>query len=329
MNARMPPRLSLDLLRGFRAAARHLSFTRAAHELSVTQPAISREIKALEDRLGQPLFRRVNRTLQLTHAGEELYRAADEALTLIDATDRTARGRGADAFRDDNHALASLWLVPRLPQFTRRDPELDVRLAASNDAVDLGREHLDLAIRYLPPGADIPGGEWLVDYKQVPVCSPRLDRDKWRRIRDVADLAQHTLLDFETVLYGRPWYDWERWTSAMKVRVIKAAGMMRFSHYDQVIQSAIEGSGVAIGKLPHLARHLRDGLLCAPLGRDWVAPLGSFHIVVAPGAAQRDAVASFVGWLREVTRDDARSTPVPLRDAGPSSARPRSSRVSG
>src|SRR5512145_3004004 len=93
MERRRRPRLSLDLLRGFHAAARHLSFTRAARELSVTQPAISREIKVLEEQLGQPLFRRVNRTLQLTQAGEELYRAVHEALALVDgATERLSSG---------------------------------------------------------------------------------------------------------------------------------------------------------------------------------------------------------------------------------------------
>ena len=152
MERRRPPRLSLDLLRGFRAAARHPSFTRAARELHVTQPAISREIKALETQLGQPLFLRANRTLTLTQAGEQLYRASDDALALIDAAAERISGGGGALSVTTTTALASLWLVPRLARFTRRHPDIDVRIAASNDTVDIEREHLDLAIRYVRPG---------------------------------------------------------------------------------------------------------------------------------------------------------------------------------
>jgi DNA-binding transcriptional LysR family regulator len=95
MNSRRPPRVSLDLLRGFRVAARHLSFTRAAQELFVTQPAISREIKTLEEHLGQPLFHRINRALQLTPAGEELYRVAEETLSQLDAVVDRIAGTGS------------------------------------------------------------------------------------------------------------------------------------------------------------------------------------------------------------------------------------------
>ena len=114
MNRKRAPRLSLDLLRGFRAAARHLSFTRAAQDLFVTQSAISREIKTLEEQLGQPLFRRVNRTLQLTPAGEELYRIADETLTQLDAAVERIAGASKVVTVTTTTALASLWLAPRL-----------------------------------------------------------------------------------------------------------------------------------------------------------------------------------------------------------------------
>src|SRR6266571_3114006 len=153
------PRLSLDLLRGFRVAARHLSFTRAASELFVTQPAISREIKTLEEQLGQPLFHRVNRALQLTHAGEELYRAVDEALALIDSTAERLATCEKTLSVTTTTALASLWLAPRLPQFSRLHPGIDVQIAASNDKPDLERDQLDIAIRFVARGADAPNGE--------------------------------------------------------------------------------------------------------------------------------------------------------------------------
>lgn len=309
MNRRRHVRLSLDLLRGFRAAALHLSFTRAARELSVTQSAISREVRTLEEQVGQPLFHRINRALQLTQAGEELFRAADEALALVDAAAERIAGPGRTLAVTTTTALASLWLVPRLPQFTRRHAGIDVRIVASNELLDLERERLDIAIRYLLPGADIAGGEHLVDYRQFPVCSPALARDPARPLRSPADLAQHVLLDFETVLYGRAWYDWQRWSSAVKLRRSRTAGLMRFSHYDQVVQAALEGGGVAIGKTPHLTRLLREGRLVAPFGREWVAELGSFDLVFAPGAAGRSDIAAFVAWLRGEVEGDGQWEP--------------------
>jgi LysR family glycine cleavage system transcriptional activator len=306
MNA--TPRVSLHLIRGFWFAARHLSFTRAAAELYVTQSAISREIKKLEEQLGQPLFRRVNRTLQLTQAGEELYRAVDEALALIDAaTDRLA---GAQRYLTVTTTvpLASLWLVPRLPRFTQHHPDIDVRIVASNDVLDLVQAHMDIAIRYVSPGGTNSPGKPLVGYSTFPVCTPALMRDPARPLRTVADLAHHVLLEFETTVHGRPWYDWDQWFNVKKIAKFKPAGRQRFSHYDQVVEAALAGSGVAIGKRPHLNSKLLDGTLCAPFGTDGVASLASFHVVTADSATGRGAVGdAFVAWLRNEVRRDERA----------------------
>ena len=308
MNRQRAPRLSLDLLRAFRSAARHLSFTRAAREQFVTQSAISRAMRTLEEQLGQPLFHRVNRALTLTHAGEELYRASDEALGLIDATTDRLTGSAGTLAVTTTTALASTWLVPKLPQFARLHPGTDVRIFASNDMIDLEREHIDVALRFVLPDTDAPNGDCLVEYWQFPVCLPAIARSRKRPLRTVADLASHVRLDFETIVYGRPWYDWEYWFEAMGVRPVAPAGTMRFSHYDQVIEAATEGSGIAIGKWPHLARHLRQGVLCAPLGADGVAHIGGFYLVVARNAVGRESVKAFVAWLRdEVQRDEARA----------------------
>lgn len=309
------PRLSLDLLRAFCIAARHLSFTRAAQELFVTQPAVSREIKTLEDQLGHPLFRRVNRTLQLTHVGQELHRAAEEALALVETAVERIAAPGKALAVTTTTSLASLWLAPRLARFTRVHPGVDVRIAAVNDMVnlDLEREHLDVAIRFVAPGWDIPGGERLVDDETFPVCSPRLARDRTLPLKTSADLARHVLLDFERIAFGRPWSDWAHWFQGMDLRPVKPAGTLHFSHYDQAIQAALEGSGVAIGKRPHLTRYLKDGLLCAPFGRKWVARLGRFSVVIAPAAAKREPVAAFVSWLRSEMLEDDGSMAAPAR----------------
>ena len=152
MNRKRASRLSLDLLRGFRSAARHLSFTRAAQDLFVTQSAISREIKTLEEQLGQPLFRRVNRTLQLTPAGEGLYRIADETLTQLDAEVERITGASKVVAVTTTTGLASLWLAPRLQRFNRAHPGIDVRVVASNDKPNLERDQLDIAIRFVLAG---------------------------------------------------------------------------------------------------------------------------------------------------------------------------------
>ena len=305
MDARRIPRLSLDLLRGFRAAARHLSFTRAAQELFVTQSAVSREVRTLEEQLGAPLFKRRNRTLELTEAGRDLHRAVDEALALIDA----ATGRIVKPVRHLSITvpvpIASMWLVPRLSRFTRLHPEVELRIAASNDTQDLEREDLDLAIRHIlrgNPAPDSANAQFLFEHQTFPVLSPALLRDT--PLRSAADLARHVLLYFETTSDGRPWLDWPWWFESMNLREIYGAGTLRFSHYDQVVQAAIEGAGVAIGRLPHLVQRLRDGSLVAPLGAPGVVTIGTFHILVSP-RAPADLVADFVAWLQHEARDVA------------------------
>jgi LysR family glycine cleavage system transcriptional activator len=306
---RRRPRLSLDLLKGFEAAARHSSFTRAARELSLTQSAISREIKTLEEQLGQPLFRRVNRGLCLTEPGHGLYRAVREALELIDeATDRLVTSGAAERLAvTTSPALASMWLVPKLHRFIRLHPEVDVRVIAAEQMLDLARERLDFAIRWMPSGLSVPGGAALFDVEMFPVCSPMLAHDRSRPLTRPADLARHMLLDLEIVTASGPWSDWEPWLEAMNLADLKPAGTLHFSHYDQVVRAAIDGSGVAIGRHPHNARQLRDGVLVAPFGREAVLNRGTYFGVVVPRSAERAFVKEFVAWLRDEVRDDTKA----------------------
>lgn len=299
------PRISLHLLRGFWVAARRLSFTQAAAELFVTQSAISREIKTIEEQLGQPLFHRVNRRLQLTQAGEELYRAVDEALALIDAAVERVAGSGQALAVTTTIPFASLWLVPRLSRFTQCNPDVSVQIAANDDVVDLKQAHMDIAIRYARRVEDIPGSQWLVDYSTFPVCSPALLNHPSHPLRSVADLRHHVLLEFETTAHGRPWRDWEQWFRAMGIAKVTPSGRQRFSHYDQVIEAALAGSGVAIGKRPHLDARLQEGALCAPFGPGAEASLGGFYLVVADAALGRESVDAFVCWLRDEVRAGA------------------------
>lgn len=327
MKPQRPPRLSLDLLRGFRAAARHLSFTHAAQEVSVTQSAISQEVKTLEEQLGTPLFTRVNRTLRLTQAGEQLYRSVNEALGLIDSTVEQVTGAGRALCITVTVPFASLWLGPRLSRFTRLHPEISLRVIASNDRLDMAREHVDIAIRHSSNGLTPPLQDKIYDYEIFPVCSPALLSGAIP-IRTPADLASHVLLDFETVRNGRPWYDWALWCNAMQIRGLKPAGSLHFSHYDQVIEAAIAGSGIAIGRWPHLANHLRAGILVSPLLDAGVARLGGFYVVVGD-EAPLEQVEAFVTWLRSEADDDTKSRGRPIRThkrASTASARAAASR---
>jgi len=197
------------------------------------------------------VFTRMNRALRLTQAGEELYRAADEALALIDATSERIAGSAQSLSITTSVPLASLWLGPRLPDFARQFPDIGLRVVASNDNLDIAREHVDIAIRFAPAETIPPFNRRLFDVELFPVCSPALIAA--RPLESLADLSNHVLLDLETVRNGRPWFDWQQWMDARGMRALKSAGLLRFSHYDQAIAAAIAGSGVAMGKWPHLA----------------------------------------------------------------------------
>ena len=166
-------------------------------------------VRTIEEQLRTSLFLRVNRALQLTQTGQRLFKATDEALRLIDSAAAQVAGTSRSLALTTTVALASTWLVPLLPRFTRQHPELDLRLVSSNDMLDLEREQLDLAIRYVPPWMPAPAGEKLFDYQQFPVCAPSLATDNTRPLRTVADLQHHVLIDFETTLYGKAWSDWQ------------------------------------------------------------------------------------------------------------------------
>src|SRR5574340_70467 len=300
------PRLpSLDLLRGFEAAARHLSFTRAAHELSVTQSAVSRQIKALEDRLGVSLFRRFNRALLLTDEGQALYKSVRAALGLLEAGLQRLSAVTSQRPLTVTATLsfASLWLLPRLPEFRRLHPHIDVRIAADNRLLDLDRAGVDLAIRYGAPETARRDGTLLFGETVFPVCSPALARERGRPLKRPADLAQHVLLHLDDPQRQWPWLNWGEWLEAMRVPGLRPAGMLRFSHYEQLIQAAVDGAGVALGRDPLVRTALRKRQLLAPFGAGAATPRAYFLVRSAAGnLPQADA---FVDWLLGAARGDA------------------------
>ena len=309
---------SLDFLRGFEAAGRRLSFTLAANELFLTQSALSRQIKALEDALGIALFERRHRALAFTTAGAAFHHAVTDALeSLATAVDRTRGGsRSPGLTLSTTVSFASLWIIPRLATFRARQPDAEVYVSADDRLVDLSRGDVDIVVRYLPDAVAPEGAIRLFGERMTPVASPKVAKKGGAPLRSPADLARHVLLHLDDPEGRTPWLDWRSWLASNGQPGLKPAGTLRFRIYDQVIQAAVGGQGVALGRLPMIAEHLRDRRLVAPFPKKYDSARGYFAIV-APRAADRDDVRAFLGWL---TDEAARET-VDAAAQAPSGAR--------
>ncbi len=255
---------ALDLLVGFESAARHLSFTKAGEELYLTQSAVSRQIKDLEDQLGVVLFQRRHRALALTEAGHQFYAAAAQALsTMRAATDRLRAQTGRKTLSvTTTHSFASLWLIPRLAGFTREHPGVDVRITADTKVQDLERDGLDLALRHGPASLAGPHAVRLFGEKVFPVCSPKLLKKK--PLEKPADLKNHSLLQYDDPDVRHPWLHWKTWLEVERIADLKPAGTLSFSGYEQIIPAAVAGHGVALGRSPLVKELLAEGQLVAP-----------------------------------------------------------------
>lgn len=303
----LPP---LDRLEVFEAAARNLSFTRAAAELHLTQSAVSRSIALLEERLGFELFERRHRALRLTERGQALYAAAIEALErLNDAVGRLRASQEAAHTLTVTTTLsfAALWLIPRLAGFTRAHPGMDVRIAASNEVQDLDRSDIDVAVRYTRAGRS-PGAIRLFGEEVVPVCNPTLARDPARPLARPEDLRHHVLLHVEN-LNATPWLVWTQWLEAAGVPDLRPAGSLHFSHYDQLVRAAVDGQGVALGRTPLVRDLLRSGKLVMPFARTIVSPR-CYYLLRSQRSLGNADVDLFEKWLREQA---ARSVETPPR----------------
>jgi len=297
MASRLP---ALNALRAFEAAARHLSFARAADELHVTPAAVSHQIKALEAELGTPLFRRFNRQVLLTDAGQALAPGVRDGLDAM----RTAVERvNAICCRGPltvttPPSLASKWLLPRLERFRAREPDVDVRISATDRLVDLVHEDVDLAIRY--GSGDYPGlvVERLLDERVFPVCAPAL-LDGPHPLRTPADLANHTLLHDFTHGGTAGYPTWRMWLTAAGVadRVDPDRGPA-YEPSSMVVQAAVEGEGVALGRSVLVASDLAAGRLVKPFEGE-IEVAFAYWIAMPPSREGLPRVAAFKQWLKE------------------------------
>ena len=298
----LPP---LDFVQGFEAAARNLSFTKAAEELFLTQSAISRQIKALEDHLGIALFERRHRALVLTPDGEALYRVATDVLGRLQAAaEQFKANRGAQQLSiTTTTGFAALWLIPRLKRFTSTHSHVDVRISATDVAVNLDRGLVDIAIRYCSKEALPAGAVPLFGEEITPMCSPALAGSAVLPLKVPGDLKRHALLHFDYPGMQKTWFDWGTWLTALGIGDLKPAGSLHFSQYDQMINAAISGQGVALGRLPLLQEHIRSGALVAPFEKIVSGTRGYFILATAHAKAKPYA-QEFSAWLLEEAKTD-------------------------
>jgi LysR family glycine cleavage system transcriptional activator len=290
----LPP---LDQLEAFEAAARHLSFTRAGDELALTQSAVSRQVAALETFYGVPLFQRLHRALRLSDEGQLLRDAVVDVLQRLHQASAALRGerRVKTVVVTTTAGFAGLWLIPRLAGFTASRPDVDVRISASNNLVNLDRDGVDVAIRYhTQEGAGVDGVRLFGD-SFVPVCSPRLLRSKSLPLKRPEDLRHHCLLHMD---YGQgtELMEWPPWLRAMNIESLKPASVLHFSQYDQMIQAAVNGQGVALGRLPLINDLLAQRRLVAPF-RNSVASPRSSYVVQSEASRKKPEVREFLAWL--------------------------------
>ena len=292
MTARLP---SLNGLRAFEAAARHMSFTAAAAELNVTQTAISHQIRRLEQELGVSLFVRQNRSLALTSEAKEYLpgiRAAFNDLRL--ATDRLRRKDNDRVLTVSTLAsLAAKWLLPRLSSFQQAHPDIDVRITSSTSLVDFRRDDVDAAIRY--GRGHWPGlrADWLTADELFPVCSPALLQGGNKPLRCPEDLVQHTLLHTS----GGYDDDWRLWLTAagLPSDISKQPGLS-FDLILMTIQAAIDGLGIAMGRTSYVEGDIAKGRLVVPFRFSLPADAG-FYLVSPEARTEPAKLSAFRQWL--------------------------------
>ena len=293
--------VSVGNWRAFLAVARHLNFRAAADELALTQSAVSRQIQALEEEVGVPLFLRHTRAVELTTAGGQLFQTLTPALERLDAAVRMVRqtaGRKNVAITTWA-SFASMWLIPRLEDFQRNYPDIDIRIDASDNVVDLDTSDVDLALRSAVPGTQPFGAKRLFGEQLCVVASPWLLKSM-QPIKTPGDVAHFTLIEagdahrlsyFECIT-------WRRWFEVYGVSRLQPARWLYFNYAQQIVQSTLAGQGLSLARMPLVADALATGDLVEVLpGHRLDSPL-AYWLIVGPRSAQRPEVQAFCAWLQ-------------------------------
>ena len=291
----LPP---LNALRAFEAAARHLSFTKGAAELNVTQGAVSHQVKALEDRLGFKLFLRRHKGLVLTEAGQSCQ------VFVRDAFDRLAAGFDNLLAKDDAGILtvsvspnfAAKWLISRIGKFTEAFPDIELRLSASLRHVDLNREDVDVAVRHGEGGWTDLHTVCLIAETVFPVCSPSLMEGP-HPLKRPEDLHNHTLIHEDNR------QDWPKWLDAAGIDGLDLSKGAVFNQTSLALDAAAGGQGVALGRSALAAPEMLTGRLVRPFGP--ALPVAYAYYIVCPkSTAERPKIRAFRNWLISEAKAD-------------------------
>ena len=297
-------------LRAFDAVARHLNFRLAAEEMALTQSAVSRQIQALEEEVGVPLFLRHTRAVELTAAGMQLLQAVAQALPRIDTAVRQIRqSAGRRQVTVTTFAsFASMWLIPRLEAFQREFADIDIRVDASDVAVDLEVTDVDVAVRYaraerMPPGALRMFGESV-----TPMASPWLLKSG-PPLKQPTDVLGHTLIEAADAYTPHlEWLTWRRWLDTHGMVRAQPKRWLSFNYAYQMTQAALSGQGIVLARPPLVAESLARGELVEVFPATRLHSPMAYWLLLAPRSAQRPEVKAFADWLsaqavatREVT----------------------------
>ncbi|MBV8089675.1 MAG: transcriptional regulator GcvA [Alphaproteobacteria bacterium] len=291
----LPP---LAALRAFEATARHMSFSKAADELYVTPAAISHQIHALEQDLGVKLFHRMNRSIELTASARVLLPGLTEAFAGIQASVRRlqAHNETGTLTVTASPSFAAKWLVLRLHRFQEHHTEIDVRISATDEVVDLANGGFDIAIRYGTgkyPGLDV---ELLFRNEVFPACSPQL-LATGPPLRAPCDLPAHLLIHDQAIERDPLAPTWSMWLKAAGVKQVPAANGLSFNNMHLALDAAIAGRGVVLAYSTIAAADLDAGRLVRLFSLALPDPF-AYYIVTPPGALERPKVRAFRNWLR-------------------------------
>ncbi len=308
--------ISAGHLRAFEAVARHLNFRAAAEEMALTQSAVSRQIQSLEDEVGVALFLRHTRAVELTSAGAQLLLAVQQSLPRIDGAVRQIRqNAGRKSVSLTTFAsFASMWLIPRLEAFQRDNPEIDIRIDASDLALDLDVADVDLALRY-GPGDNMPAGAIRLFGETItPVASPWLIKTN-PPIKGPADIARFTLIEAgDAHRTHLEWLTWRRWFEVHHQTRAQPRRWLYFNYAYQMVQAALTGQGVVLARSSLIAESLANGDLVEVLPHHRMDSPMAYWLITGPRGAQRPEIQAFCEWLQTqaaVTRETIGEVPDP------------------
>lgn len=301
MTARSPLNLPpVNSLVVFEAAGTHLSFTLAARELGVTREAVSMQIRLLETEMGTRLFLRQQRGVTMTHAGEELHAQVARSLRQLSTACVNMRSRkDSSIVATTSIAFGSCWLLPRLPEFQQKHPDIKIRLIETDDCIDLARNDVDLGIRY-------GKGSWghlrstrLFQEEFFPICTRAYAEAAG--VVSIDSLAEATLLHLNGDVHT--WEDWPKWFQLAGATVTVPHRGIWFQNYDNMLKATLNGQGVALGWTRLVEDYLQDGSLICPVDLRFHTGNG-YYLVEDPAKVTSAACATFKEWFHSLAPPD-------------------------